>query len=157
MKRQNNEFLQLVHSAGGDGEIHWGREAMLNGLRSATEPDALCTLRLKVCVPTVHGPSVYSAFGRLAGDFGLATRITLLAGSGVLYLYARNAEDSISRRFSQGIKEIASNHNGHISLIKVPRELMSTWGAWIDPTLLHQVFEPVKEILDPEGVFPPLP
>ena len=83
--------------------------------------------------------------------------ITLLACNGVLFLYARHAEDSTFRRFSQGIKEIVLNHKGHVSLIRAPRELMSTWGPWLDPTLRHQVFKPIKERLDPKGIFPPLP
>jgi hypothetical protein len=156
VERQNRELLQLGQRVNGSGEIHWGREAMVKGLRSATDPKAMHSLRLKVCVPMVQGPSAYCALEQLAHDLGVKTDIAFFAGSGILYVYASGEKTDTFPRFTQGIKEIALAHKGHILLIKAPREIMSSWSPLIDPILSDHVIRPIKKMLDPKDVFPPL-
>lgn len=156
VERQNRELLQLGQRVNGSGKIHWGREAMVKGLRSATDPKSMHTLRFKVCVPMVQGPSAYCALEQLAKDLGVKTDIALIAGSGVLYVYALDEKADTFLRLTQGVRKIALGHDGHVFLIKAPRKVMSSWGPWIDPTMSHHVFEPIKKMLDPKDVFPPL-
>jgi FAD/FMN-containing dehydrogenase len=156
VERQNRELLQLGQRVNGSGEIQWGREAMVKGLRSATDPEAVHTLRFKVCVPRVQGPSAYVALEQLADDLGVKTDIALIAGSGVLYVYALHKRSNAFRRFTEGITKIATDHDGHVLLIKAPSEIMSSWSPWIDPALSDHVLKPIKKMLDPKNVFPPL-
>jgi glycolate oxidase FAD binding subunit len=156
VERQNRELLHLGEKGGGSGEIHWGRKAMQKGLRSATDPDGNLALRLKVCVPMVHGLTAYIAIRQLIKDFGVKTNVILFAGSGVLHVYMQDPGNEAYEQLSHGIKEIAVGRHGHVFLIRAPREMITSWGSWIDPTLNQHVFKPIKMMLDPKGVFPSL-
>ena len=50
----------------------------------------------------------------------------------------------------------ASLSHGYVAPIRLHRSLLSTWGPRVNPTLEQLVLRPIKEKLDPSGVFPPI-
>ncbi len=158
VERQNRDLIQMAERHGGLGKAALGREAMTKGLRSAVDPDGFGTqpLALKVSVPLVQGPAAYSAVQDLAIRGELENKLALLAGNGVLFVYAGSGDDEVLLQFSKGVREVASRLGGHVVPIQGPRAVLSAWGPRLDPVLQRQVLKPIKQMLDPKGILLPL-
>lgn len=158
VERQNRDFLELSSTHGGQGEARMGREAMIQSLRAAIDPEEsdANTLTLKVSAPIVQGPPGYSAIRSASNEVGLAVKIALLAGNGVLYVYVTGGGDEALLSLVNKVKEIARRLGGHVVPIKARREILSLWGPKVDRTLQRHVLKPIKDKLDPKGVLLPL-
>jgi glycolate oxidase FAD binding subunit len=156
VERQNKDLLQMAGNFGGKGESRMGRESMMNALRSAIDPDegAQNLLSIKVSVPISKGIRAFEAVRKLdaAGTLGLKT--ALLAGNGILYLNACPSSQDAAIRLISDLKEIVKSADGFMAPVRAHRTLLSQWGERVDPTLHRLVLKPIKDKVDPTGVFP---
>jgi hypothetical protein len=84
------------------------------------------------------------------------TKLALLAGNGVLFVYAQEEDGELLVQFSKGVRDAAFRLGGHAVPVRGPRAVLEAWGARLDPVLEKQVFRPIKEMLDPQGILLPL-
>ncbi|MGD0486818.1 MAG: FAD-binding oxidoreductase [Syntrophorhabdales bacterium] len=143
VERENRDFLSLAGPFGGKGEAKMGREVMEEAIRGAIEPvgDAMA---IKVTVPLSEGPATLAGLKDLAGP----AKTVLFAGNGVILVYGAD------ERIIDGAKRLAAH--GYVAPIRLHRSLLSTWGPRVNPALEQIVLRPIKEKLDPSGVFPPI-
>jgi hypothetical protein len=143
VERENRDFLAMVGPFGGKGEAKMGREIMREAIRGAivSVGDAMA---IKVTVPVSEGPAVLAGLADLAGP----AKTVLFAGNGVVLVYG--ADEQII----DGAKRLASR--GYVAPVRLHRSLLSTWGPRVNPSLEQLVLRPIKEKLDPSGVFPPI-
>ncbi len=155
--RENKDLLALAGKFGGAGEGRVGREAMMQALRAAVDPPGvgLDILTLKISVPIGQGARTLAAIGKLAQECGLAAKTTLYAGNGVILLYVTAQGDAVSRLIN-GVRELGRSSGGYTSPVHLHRTLLSRWGPRVDSGLHQFVLRPIKEKLDPSGVFPPI-
>ncbi len=143
VERENRDFLALAGTFGGKGEAKMGREIMREAMRGAIDPTGEA-MAIKVTVPLSEGPAALARLKELAGP----AKTVLLAGNGVILVYGAD------ERIIDGAKGLASR--GYVAPVRLHRGLLSTWGPRVDPTLEQFVLRPIKEKLDPSGVFPPI-
>lgn len=157
VERENKDLLALAGQFGGTGESRGGREAMAKDLRGAIDPPGADEdgLALKITVPIAHGPHTLVAIGKLAEECGLLAKTALCAGNGLIFLYATAKEDAAIGLIN-GVKEIGRAAGGYTAPVRLHRTLLSGWGSRVDPGLQQFVLKPIKEKLDPSGVFPPI-
>jgi FAD/FMN-containing dehydrogenase len=143
VERENRDFLSMAGTFGGKGEAKMGREVMREAIRGAIEPvgDAMA---IKITVPLSEGPATLAGVKDLAGQ----EKSVLFAGNGVILVYG--ADERIIDR----AKGLASH--GYVAPIRLHRSLLSTWGPRVNTALEQFVLRPIKETLDPSGVFPPI-
>jgi len=143
VERENRDFLSLAGPFGGKGEAKMGREVMEEAIRGAIEPvgDAMA---IKVTVPLSEGPATLAGLKDLAGP----AKTVLFAGNGVILVYGAD------ERIIDGAKRLAAH--GYVAPIRLHRSLLSTWGPRVNPAVEQIVLRPIKEKLDPSGVFPPI-
>jgi glycolate oxidase FAD binding subunit len=143
VERENRDFLSMAGPFGGKGEAKMGREVMGKAIRGAIEPvgDAMA---IKVTVPLSEGPATLAGLKDLAGP----AKTVLFAGNGVILVYGAD------ERIIDGAKRLAAH--GYVAPIRLHRSLLSTWGPRVNPALEQFVLRPIKEKLDPSGVFPPI-
>ena len=143
VERENKDFLSMAGTFGGKGEAKMGREVMREAIRGAIEPvgDAMA---IKVTVPLSEGPATLAGLKDLAGP----AKTVLFAGNGVILVYGAD------ERIIDGAKRLAAH--GYVAPIRLHRSLLSTWGPRVNPALEQFVLRPIKEKLDPSGVFPPI-
>jgi glycolate oxidase FAD binding subunit len=155
--RQNVDLLALAGRFGGTGESRAGREAMAKALRGAADPPGTDKdgLTLKITVPIARGPHTLVAVGKLAQECGVAAKTVLCAGNGVIFLYA-TAKGDAATLLINGVKEIGRVADGYTAPVRLHRTLLAGWGSRVDPRLERLVLKPIKEKLDPSGVFPPI-
>ena len=155
--RENKDLLALAGQFGGTGESRVGRKAMVQLLRTAVDPPGagLDRLALKIGVPIAQGSRTLAAVGKLAQECGLVAKTTLYAGNGVILLYIRAQGDAVSRLIN-GVRELVRSSGGYTSPVHLHHTLLSTWGSRVDSGLHQFVLKPIKEKLDPSGVFPPI-
>jgi FAD/FMN-containing dehydrogenase len=159
VERQNRDLLKMAEGKGGKGDAKVGRDAMFLALRGAVDPTngfGSETLALKVCVPTMQGTSAYSAIEDLSVKGSVKTKMALLAGNGVLFVYATEANPEVLIQFFKGIKDVASGLGGHVIPVSGPRAVLAEWGPRLDPVIERQVLKPIKQMLDPKGILLPL-
>ena len=157
VERENKDFLALAGQFGGTGKSFMGREAMVKELQAAVDPPAFGEkgLALKITVPIAQGPHALAAIGKLAQEDRLSMKTALLAGNGVIFIYA-DAEGDSAVRLINNAKELSNSAEGFAAPVRLHRSLLSGWGSRTNPVLERLVFKPVKERLDPTGVFPPI-
>jgi glycolate oxidase FAD binding subunit len=155
VERQDRDLLHMAEACGGRGGAGWGREPMLLGLKEAVDPIGVdgSGLTLKGSVPMVHGPAACTSLIASARRAGLKGKVALLANNGILYLHTEADGDGSSGIFCQEAKEIMLRLGGHSIPLRGPKEILSSWGPRIDPALTRLVLRPIKERLDPKGVF----
>ncbi len=155
--RENKDLLALAGQFGGAGESREGREAMVQALRRAVDPPEAGPdgLTLKVSAPISQGPRTLAAVGKLAQECGLVAKTTLYAGNGMILLYVTAQGDAVSRLIN-GVRELGRSSGGYPSPVHLHRTLLSGWGPRVDSGLHQFVLKPIKEKLDPSGVFPPI-
>lgn len=158
IERQHKDLLGLAQKFGGNGEARTGRDTMVRSLRAAVDPDGLARdlLALKVSVPIAQGPHTYVAIRKLLKQCGLEGKIALLAGNGVIFLYSKGSNQEVLSRFIAGVKDIGQAAGGYSTPLRIHRNLLSGWGTRVEPALHRYVLQPLKDKLDPTGVFPPI-
>jgi glycolate oxidase FAD binding subunit len=157
VERQTGDLLKLAGEFGGMGEGKPGREAMGEGLRSAVDPDGDAEdAILKISVPISSGPRVFMEAGNLARSAGFASKAVLFPGNGIMYLYFPEAGQERIAPFLQELKELGRAAGGHVSPTRVRREVLAGWGPRVEAGLQQLILKPVKEKLDPLGIFPPV-
>ncbi len=143
VERENRDFLSMAGTFGGRGEARMGREVMREAIRGAIEP-ARDAMAIKITVPLSEGPAVLAGIEDLAGP----AKSVLFAGNGVILVYGAD------ERIIEGAKGLASH--GYVAPVRLHRSLLSSWGPRVNPALERFVLRPIKEKLDPSGVFPPI-
>lgn len=159
VERQVRDVNEMAARHGGSGETVMGREAMREGLRRAVDPGEGSrdrSLALKVSVPISQGLAAANGIGGLALQGSLEAQVALLAGNGVLLLYARDECLEVLKEFSKGVRGVALRLGGHVMPVWGPREVLAAWGARMDPVLERNVVRPIKESWDPQGVLLPV-
>ena len=157
VERQNKDLLALAGKFGGTGAARTGRNAMVEGLRGAVNPDGATQggLALKIAVPIAAGARALAAAMKLCEENNVAVKAALYAGNGVVVLYAA-AQGEAAARLIAGAKALGQSAGGYTAPLRAHRTVLSSWGARVDPALHRLVLQPIKEKLDPSGVFPPI-
>jgi FAD/FMN-containing dehydrogenase len=158
VERQNRDLLKQAGEFGGLGDARAGREMVVRGLRAAVNPDRPpeSSLILKASVPIGRGPRTLAGVRRLSREHGLSLKPVLFAGNGLLILYGEGPLQKKEMDFIKGLQEMIRAGDGFVAPVLAPREFLEAWGARVDPALRRLVLGPVKEKLDPTGVFPPI-
>jgi glycolate oxidase FAD binding subunit len=158
VERQNKDLLQLAEPFGGKGESRLGRDLMLQILQSAIDPEETAPdlLSIKISVPIAKGLRTYESIRKLGAEASISLKSALLAGNGIIFLHACPSGQDAAVRLIAGLKEIAQSADGYVTPIRAHRNLLVKWGSRVEPSLHRFVLQPIKEKLDPTGVFPPL-
>jgi len=158
VERQNKDLLRLAGGFGGWGDARVGRKMVLRGLRSAVNPDRPleASLILRVSVPIGQGPRTFAGVQKLSHEHGLSVKPVLFAGNGFLILYGEGTPHKKAIDFIRGLQEIIRAGEGFVAPVLAPIEILQAWGARVEPDLHRLVYGPIKEKLDPSGVFPPI-
>ena len=158
VERQNQDLLKLAGGFGGWGDARVGRKMVVRGLRSAVNPDRPleASLILRVSVPIGQGPRTFAGVQKLSHEHGLSVKPVLFAGNGFLILYGEGTPHKKAIDFIRGLQEIIRAGEGFVAPVLAPIEILQAWGARVEPALHRLVYGPIKEKLDPSGVFPPI-
>jgi len=158
VERQNKDLLPLAETFGGTGESRLGRDSMLKILQSTIDPDETVPdlLSVKISVPIAKGLRTLESIRKLGAEVSLLLKSALLAGNGIIFVHARPSSQDAAARLIAGLKEIAQSSDGYLTPIRAHRDLLVNWGSRVEPSLHRFVLQPIKEKLDPTGVFPPL-
>jgi hypothetical protein len=130
---------------------------MVEVLRAAVNPDGATqnALALKIAVPIGAGARALAAADKIFKDNKVAGKAALYAGNGVVVLYAA-AQGEAAPRLIAGAKAVSQTAGGYTAPLRAHRTVLSGWGERVDPALHRLVLQPIKERLDPSGVFPPI-
>jgi glycolate oxidase FAD binding subunit len=158
VERQNKDLLRLAGTFGGMGESRLGRDPMLKTLQSTIDSGEIAPdlLSIKISVPIAKGLRIYESVHKHSAEASLSLKSALLAGNGIIFVHARPSSQDAAVRLISGLKEIAQAADGYVTPIRAHRNLLVNWGSRIEPSLHRFVLQPIKEKLDPTGVFPPL-
>jgi len=158
VERQNKDLPKLAGEFGGFGDARSGRDGMLRGIRSAVDPDRPFEnpLFLKITVPIAQGPRTFASIHRAAQQYGLPAKLVLCAANGLIFLYIGEAHRNPAGELLRDLKDLISTAGGYLAPLLGHRSLFASWGARVEPALHQLVFLPIKERLDPTGVFPPI-
>jgi glycolate oxidase FAD binding subunit len=158
VERQNKDLQNLAREFGGSGVARTGRDTMVKSLRVALDPDILNpdSLALKVSVSIAQGPRTYVGIQKLSKECGQEAKIALFAGNGVVSVYLKGTNKEGLSRFIAGVRDIGQAAGGYSTPIWGHRNLVSDWGPRVEPALHRYVLQPLKDKLDPTGIFPPI-
>jgi FAD/FMN-containing dehydrogenase len=158
VERQKRDLLKLAGEFGGLGDARTGRDMMMEGIRSAVTPVRAWRdpLFLRISVPVVQGPRTFVALRRLIHDHGLLGKTTLDGAKGVMLLYAEGVHEKTALDLVKDIQNLVPAGHGYVAPILVHRRLLQSWGARVEPSLHQLAFQPLKERIDPTGVFSPI-
>jgi glycolate oxidase FAD binding subunit len=158
VERQNKDLLKLAGEFGGCGQARAGREMVVRGLQSAVDPDRPleASLILRVSVPIGQGPRTFAEVQKLSHEHGISVKPLLFAGNGLLILYGEGTLQKKAMDLIKELQETVRAADGFVAPLLAPREILQAWGARVEPTLHRLVLGPIKEKLDPTGVFPPI-
>lgn len=158
VERQNRDLVKLAGEFGGMGNVSTGRDTMIRGIRSAVEPDRLLEdpLFLKISVPINQGLRTFAAIHKAAQQFGLPLKGVLSAADGIMFLHTGGAHQKNTAIFAQELKDMVPAGRGYIAPLLAHRSFLQSWGARVEPSLHRLVLQPIKDKLDPTGVFPPI-
>jgi FAD/FMN-containing dehydrogenase len=156
--RQNRDLLKLAGEFGGLGSARTGRDMMNQGIRLALEPVRSWRdpLFLKVSVPIAQAPRTFVALRRLLHDHGFMGKVALCAANGVIFLYVEGVQEGGAERLVKDLRDLIPAGGGYVAPILAHRNLLQGWGARVEPALHQLAFQPIKDRLDPTGVFPPI-
>jgi hypothetical protein len=93
---------------------------------------------------------------KLAAGGSLSLKSVLLAGNGIIFLNASPSSQDAAIRLIGGLKEIVQSANGYMTPVRAHRNLLGQWGERVDSTLHRLILQPIKDKVDPTGVFPPI-
>jgi glycolate oxidase FAD binding subunit len=158
VERQNRDLLKLAGEFGGLGDARTGRDMMMEGIRSAVDPGRSWRdpLFLKISVPIVQGPRTFVALRRVIHDHGLLGKTALFAANGVILLYVEGVPEKTAGDLVKDLRDLVPAGGGYVAPVLAHRSLIERWGARVEPALHQLAFQPIKERLDPTGVFPPI-
>lgn len=158
VERQNRDLVKSGQEFGGRGDARLGREEMVQALRSAANPDGGTgeLVTLKASVPLSRGVGALRAFPRLFREGGAEARSVLFAGTGTLLVYAGGLNPEEYPRLIAKAKETAKAAEGFVVPLGGPRAFLSAWGPRSAPSIQQSILRPLKEKLDPAGIFPPI-
>jgi len=158
VERQNRDLLRLAGEFGGLGGAGTGRDMMMEGIRSAVNPVRSWRdpLFLRISVPVVQGPRIFVALRRLIHDHGLLAKTTLDGAHGVMLLYAEGVYEKTAVDLVKDLLDLVPSGHGYVAPILAHRSILQSWGARVEPSLHRLAFQPLKEKIDPTGVFPPI-
>jgi glycolate oxidase FAD binding subunit len=158
VERQKRDLLKLAGEFGGLGDARTGRDMMMEGIRSAMNPARAWRdpLFLRISVPVVQGPRTFVALRRLLHDHGLPGKTTLDGANGVIWLYAEGVHEKTAGDLVKDMRNLVPPGHGYVAPILAHRSLLQGWGARVEPSLHQLAFQPLKERIDPTGVFPPI-
>jgi len=158
VERQNRDLLRLGQNFGGRGDARMGREEMIRGLRSTVDPDveAADLLILKLSVPLSQGMRTLTALQKVFKENRVEGKVVLFAGNGVLLIYARGLSEATAANFFSAVKATGQGRDMFASPIYGSRSLLSGWGPRVETSLHQFILQPLKEKLDPKGIFPPM-
>jgi len=158
VERQNRDLLKLGEKFGGRGEAKIGREAMLRDLGSVVNPARLAPdiLSMRVTVPIAQGPPTFESVVKILRNMNLLYKAALYAGNGVISLFAEGVSPAKAARLVEEMKGISQRAGGYVTPIYGHRRSLAHWGARVEPAVGHSVLRPIKEKLDPAGIFPPI-
>ena len=158
VERQNIDLLKLAGDFGGMGDARTGRDMMIRGIRSAVDPDRFLEdpLFLKISMPIVQGPPTFAAIHKIAHQYGIPLKAVFSAGDGVMFLNTGGIHQKPTAVFVKELKDLVLAGGGYIAPILAHRNFLQSWGARTGPVLHKLVLQPIKERLDPTGVFPPI-
>ena len=155
--RQNKDILKLAGEFGARGNVKVGREEMVQGLRSVVNPDGPNQDSIfKVSVPISQGPRAYVSIGKLVRAKGLHSKVILFPGNGLIYIYFQGEGQEKIAPLIQDLKDISQAGGGYASPVRAHRNILASWGPRVEPALHQFLLQPIKEQLDPAGVFPPI-
>ncbi len=83
-------------------------------------------------------------------------KMALLANNGILYLHLEADSEESLEGYCREARETVLRWAGHLIPVRGPRGVLSAWGPRVEPALGKKVLRPIKERLDPKGVFLPL-
>ncbi|MDM8539561.1 FAD-binding oxidoreductase [Desulfococcaceae bacterium HSG9] len=159
VERQNRDFSQWAAKNEGRTLNQEGREAVTRDFGTAIDPDDTDAnvLSLKITTPIVQGIPALSAIHKLAIENEVPAKLALLSGNGIIYVYLSEADIENLAALVKGIRDIAKKSDGYALPLKAPHEILSAWGPRVTDTELSRlVLQPLKQKLDPAGVFLPL-
>ena len=158
VERQNRDLLKLGQEFGGRGDARLGREEMVHALRSAVNPEWGTgeLLTLKISVPLSRGVGAFAALQKFSKETKAEVKTVLFAGNGILLVYAGNLSPENAPRFLTRMKEIGKAAEGFAAPVCGSRAFLSAWGSRVEPSIHQSVLRPLKEKLDPAGIFPPV-
>jgi glycolate oxidase FAD binding subunit len=158
VERQDRELLKAAQELGARGDARPGREEMVRALRSAADPDwgPGELFALKVSVPLSRGVATLTAIMKLTREAKAEIKTVLLPGTGTLLVYTGGLTREEAPGFLKGVQETVKAAEGFAAPVHGPRALLSSWGARVEPALHRSVLRPLKEKLDPAGIFPPV-
>lgn len=158
VERQNRDLLKAGQEFGARGDARLGREEMVHALRSAVNPDWETgeLLALKISVPLSRGVATLAALQKSSKETNAEAKTVLLPGNGILLVYAGRLTPENAPRFLNGAKEAARAAEGVAAPLRGPQTLLSSWGPRVASSLHQSILRPLKEELDPAGVFPPV-
>lgn len=157
VERQNRDLLKLADEFGGMGKAKVGRSDMIEGLRLAVNPDGSSEdWILKISVPVARAPRAYASTGKLVRAAGLESKAILFPGNGVILLYLRKLGQEKLAHLIEELKEISQTAGGDVTPVRAPRRVLASWGTRVQPALHQYLLQPLKENLDPTGLFPPI-
>jgi glycolate oxidase FAD binding subunit len=158
VERQNKDLPKLAREFGGLGDARTGRDGMLREIRSAVNPDRSFEnpLFLKISVPIAQGPKTFVSVHTTGRQYGLPAKVVLCPANGLLFLYAEGALGKPAEAFLRDLKALIPAAGGYLSPLLAHRSLLRGWGARVELAVHELAFQPIKERLDPTGVFPPI-
>jgi hypothetical protein len=127
-------------------------------LRAAIDPEEAPPnlLTVKISVPIAEGLRTFEAIRKSAAGAPPALKSALLAGNGILLLHACPSSPDTAMGLMGAWKEIVRSAEGYMAPIRAHRNLLGLWGERTESTLHRLVLQPIKEKVDPAGVFPPM-
>ena len=158
VERQNRDLLKLGQEFGGRGDARLGREGMVHPLRSAVNPDWGTEefLTLKISVPLSRGVGTFTALQKFSREIKAEVKTVLFPGNGILLMYAGGLTPEDAPRFITKVKEIGKAAEGFVAPVCGSRTLLSAWGPRVASSIHNSILRPLKEKLDPAGIFPPV-
>lgn len=158
VERQKRDLLKLAGEFGALGDARTGRDIMMDGIRSAVTPVSgwRDPLFLKISVPVVQGPRTFVALRRLIHHHGLLGKTTLDGANGVMWLYAEGVHEQTALNLVKDLLNLVPAGHGYVAPILAHRNLLQSWDARVETSLHQLAFQPLKERIDPTGVFPPI-
>ncbi len=158
VERQAREIQGMAKAHGGLAQTQQGREVLLESLRLAVDPrgEIPRTLALKVSVPIAQGLRAAEVLEDLAVKGSLQADLALLAGNGIIFVYAVDESDQLLAEFSKGVREAILKMEGQVLPVWGPRASLESWGPRVDPVVGRNMVMPIKQSWDPVGVLLPV-
>jgi glycolate oxidase FAD binding subunit len=156
--RQNRDLLKLGKDFGGNGDARTGRDTMIRSLRTAVDPDwtAGNFFTVKISIPISRGVRTLVALQKFSKEKRAEAKTVLFAGNGVILIHASGLNQADLPGFIAGLKEIGKSADGFMAPLNGHRNIISAWGPRVESPIHRSILQPLKEKLDPVGIFPPI-